>query len=224
MTRVSNLELKSTSFPEMLIALSNFAVALLITSSHLFTPSGETSPLLVSEERVPALSSASTSLRSSTANSNKATPPTQVLDLTRGWFFTTSSRNARDAPKSLRARWTIPRTSDRMHSSSVVSRSTRVAVFCGDGSEEVGTYWLEIETGGVNLLRSSTCARATSSEILACVFQTEGKFSSLHALHTVGRAVTYKSPFLWGSLRQSGWGRKGIPSSPSAVLILMLSA
>lgn len=82
MILLSNLELKSTSFPEILIALSNFAVALLIAPSHLFTPAGDTSPLLVSEENFPALSSASTSLRSSTANSNKATPPTQVLHLT----------------------------------------------------------------------------------------------------------------------------------------------
>ena len=75
--------------------------------------------------------------------------------------------------KSLRARWTIPRTSDRIHSSSGVSKSPGVAVVGEDGSEEVGMYWLEIETGGVSLLRSSMCDRATSSDILACVFQTE---------------------------------------------------
>lgn len=65
--------------------------------------------------------------------------------------------------------------SDRMASSSGVSKSTRVPSAGGDGSDEVGIYWLGIEMGGVNFLRSATWDRAMSWETLVCVFQTEGK-------------------------------------------------
>ena len=176
-TLLSNLELKSTSFPEMLIAFSNFTVAFLIASSHLLTPADDVSPLLVSKESFPALSSASTSLRSSMADSNKETPPTQVLYLTFESFLMTSRRNPREVAKSPRVRWTIPRMSDRIHSSSAVSKSTGASFVGGGGSEAIGMYWLEMDTEGVNLLRSLMCDSATSREILACVFQTGGKLA-----------------------------------------------
>lgn len=156
--RLSSLDERSVCFVDIVYALSSCSLAPASTPSHIvMASSGFMSTAL-----------ASASFKSSTASSKAETPPTHELISTSGALFSASRRNARAAVYSARVRWTMPSRSERMASSSTVSRSS-FSVF-GAG---VARYLLSISViAGVSEDHSWICAMATELSIREWVFQT----------------------------------------------------
>ena len=192
--RLSNREDKSTEFVVKSKAASNLTRAAFNTSvqSLFISFSSINGPSSFSLSRTttvtPFLARSSASFKSSTASSNMAKPPIQVLTFNSDWYPCASTRKPRATSKAFKVRWWIPSRSARRANSSGVSRSTTLSLTrraangelgdlrIGDVCEEASRLVFIVEIGGESFVRTSMWACATEKSMRAWMFQTIIKY------------------------------------------------